>query len=57
MFIFTIGPMSAVMHCNEVNGFKYIMRFSMFLVVSHVSESTGTFSMTYCKTSVVQVVS
>lgn len=57
MFIFTIGPMSAVMHCNEVNGFKYIMRFSMFLVVSHVSESTGTFSMTYCKTSAVQVVS
>lgn len=46
MFIFTLGPMSAVMHCHEVNGFKYIMRFPMFEVVSHVSESTGTFSVT-----------
>lgn len=56
MFIFTLGPMSAVMHCHEVNGFKYIMRFPMFEVVSHVSESTGTFSVTYCETSAVQSV-
>lgn len=57
MFIFTIGPVSAVVHCHEVGGFKYLMRFPVFVVVSHVSESTGIFLVTYCKKSAVQGVS
>ena len=38
-FVLTVVLMNAVVHCHEESAFKQLMRFSVFVAISHVSEA------------------